>query len=125
MNWERGEKLDETYLKRYERGENEVLNHHGIPCFGDAGNEAIRFRYLPVARGQPGTKQFHIMISGWYNSANRGDHFATDPEVALEKLRSCRRAWDEHMSKIPFHYMRLRSRERQVRIISVRWGGYD
>jgi len=100
--------LDESYLKRYERRENEVLVHnYGIP-FCDAGNEAVRFRYLPVARGQPGTNQFHVMIGGCYASATRDGHFATDSEVALEKLRSCRRAWDEHMSKIPFHYMRLR-----------------
>mmetsp|Transcript_2857 Transcript_2857/g.6069 ORF Transcript_2857/g.6069 Transcript_2857/m.6069 type:complete len:494 (+) Transcript_2857:80-1561(+) len=99
---------DEKSLERYERRENEVLVHHGVPCFWDDGNEAIRFRYLPVARGQPGTKQFRIEISDSYNSTSRDDHFATDPKVALEKLRRCRQVWDEHMALIPYHYNRLR-----------------
>lgn len=98
--------LDETYLQRYERGECQVLFRDGSPCFF-VGNEAIRFWCLPVARGQPGTKQFRVEI--YDNSSSNDDHSAIDPKVALEKLRLCRQKWDEHMSLIPYPHKRLQA----------------
>lgn len=79
--------LDESYLQKYARGK-------------------IRFWYLlPVAIGQPGTKQFRVE----YTSEPNDNNCAIDPEAALEKLRLCRQKWDEHMSLIPYPHKRLQA----------------
>jgi len=91
--------LDETYLQRYARGKGKVLFRNG--SFFSV------FWCLPVARGQPGSNQFHVEV--YHNSSSNDDHCAIDPEVAIEKLRLCRRKWDEHMSLIPYPHKRLQA----------------
>jgi hypothetical protein len=90
--------LDETYLKEFECCV-KVTDADGRWVDGET---AVMYKNIPIARGEPGTPRFHIEFNN-----SQEEHSASDPDVALEKLRSARNAWDVHLSKIPSPSARL------------------
>eukprot|EP00985_Skeletonema_marinoi_P011980 scaffold5700_cov125-Skeletonema_marinoi.AAC.4 len=94
-------KLDETYLKKFERLV-KVKDAAGRWVDGDT----VVYHNLPVARGEPGTYNFCLEFGEEVQHVtNNVGLLQTD--VALEKLRAARKAWDEHLSKIPTPATRL------------------
>mmetsp|Transcript_1012 Transcript_1012/g.2118 ORF Transcript_1012/g.2118 Transcript_1012/m.2118 type:complete len:470 (-) Transcript_1012:589-1998(-) len=93
--------LNESYLKKFERRV-KVKDADGRWVDG----ETVLCYTLPVARGEPGTNNFCLEFrEEVQHVTNNVGLLQTD--VALEKVRAARKAWDEHLSRIPTPATRL------------------
>ena len=71
--------------------------------FLEKQGRVLGFTGIPRATGTPGSWSFHVS----FDEHNNPTYDADDTESALDLLRSARRVWDEHLSKLTCPATRL------------------